>query len=224
MWCKSSQASTQRRILGALRKTPLFFEFSLCLSRACLGKMMHFIYKWRKKWCFFAPLRWLLREGEELTPDKRGHHRQNLTCGTERHKAGSCQFSVSLFVPSLSWQTIAFDSSKRKHRNTKGVSFLMDGARESLTEPAVGSIELAAPHLFVHADALLYHHCPPLVHAHTRTRSKRQRQRQRQRRKGRRGLAPRSSARQEPSAVGTPPRNRSPTSTAAPAPRLKGSV
>jgi hypothetical protein len=26
-------------------KTPLFFAFSLCLSRACLGKMMHFIYK-----------------------------------------------------------------------------------------------------------------------------------------------------------------------------------
>ena len=26
-----------------------FFEFSLCLSRACLGKMFIFIYKWRKK-------------------------------------------------------------------------------------------------------------------------------------------------------------------------------
>jgi hypothetical protein len=26
-----------------------FFEFSLCLSRACLGKIMHFIYKWLKK-------------------------------------------------------------------------------------------------------------------------------------------------------------------------------
>ena len=25
-----------------------FFEFSLCLSRACLGKIMHFIYKWLK--------------------------------------------------------------------------------------------------------------------------------------------------------------------------------
>eukprot|EP01046_Picozoa_sp_COSAG06_P037655 COSAG06_NODE_4273_length_4410_cov_5.289754_6_plen_101_part_00 len=29
-----------------------FFEFSLCLSRACLGKMIVFIYKWRKKWAF----------------------------------------------------------------------------------------------------------------------------------------------------------------------------
>jgi hypothetical protein len=35
-----------------LHKTPLFFEFSLCLSRACLGKKMHFIYKWLKKWRF----------------------------------------------------------------------------------------------------------------------------------------------------------------------------
>jgi len=35
-----------------LRNTPLFLEFSLCLSRACLGKMMLFIYKWRKKWRF----------------------------------------------------------------------------------------------------------------------------------------------------------------------------
>ena len=26
----------------------IFFEFSLCLSRACLGKMIVFIYKWRK--------------------------------------------------------------------------------------------------------------------------------------------------------------------------------
>ena len=36
-----------------LRKTPLFFEVSLCLSRARLGKMFVFIiYKWRKKWRF----------------------------------------------------------------------------------------------------------------------------------------------------------------------------
>jgi hypothetical protein len=29
-------------------KTASFFEFSLCLSRACLGKMIVFIYKWLK--------------------------------------------------------------------------------------------------------------------------------------------------------------------------------
>jgi hypothetical protein len=32
----------------SLRKRHSCFEFSLCLSRACLGKMMHFLYKWRK--------------------------------------------------------------------------------------------------------------------------------------------------------------------------------
>ena len=35
-----------------LQKTPFFFEFSPCLSRACLGKKIAFIYKWRKKWRF----------------------------------------------------------------------------------------------------------------------------------------------------------------------------
>jgi hypothetical protein len=34
------------------QKTASFFEFSLCLSRACLGKMMHFIYKWLKNAVF----------------------------------------------------------------------------------------------------------------------------------------------------------------------------
>ena len=36
-------------------KTPAFFEFSLCLSRAWLGKMITFIYKWLKKPLFFLP-------------------------------------------------------------------------------------------------------------------------------------------------------------------------
>ena len=40
------------RVLPRLHKTPLFFEVSLCLSRACLGKMFVLIYKWRKKWRF----------------------------------------------------------------------------------------------------------------------------------------------------------------------------
>ena len=43
---------------GAARKRH-FFELSLCLSRACLGKIMHFIYKWLKK-CRF--LTWRRRE------------------------------------------------------------------------------------------------------------------------------------------------------------------
>ena len=36
-----------------VRKTAhLFFEFSLCLSRACIGKMIVFIYKWLKNAVF----------------------------------------------------------------------------------------------------------------------------------------------------------------------------
>jgi hypothetical protein len=33
---------------ASVRKTASFFEVSLCLSRACLGKMIVFIYKWLK--------------------------------------------------------------------------------------------------------------------------------------------------------------------------------
>jgi len=48
------QASKGKRATSAaaVRKTPSFFEFSLCLSRACLGKMIVFIYKWLKKVVF----------------------------------------------------------------------------------------------------------------------------------------------------------------------------
>jgi len=34
---------------SSVRKTASFFEFSLCLSRACLGKMIVLMYKWLKK-------------------------------------------------------------------------------------------------------------------------------------------------------------------------------
>jgi hypothetical protein len=37
-------------IAGA--KNGIFFEFSLCLSRACLGKMIVLIYKWLKNAVF----------------------------------------------------------------------------------------------------------------------------------------------------------------------------
>ena len=40
--------------MRTLRENGTFFEFSLCLSRACLGKRMHFIYKWRKKCRFLT--------------------------------------------------------------------------------------------------------------------------------------------------------------------------
>ena len=40
--------------IAVLRENGTFFEFSLCLSRACLGKIMHFIYKWLKKCRFLT--------------------------------------------------------------------------------------------------------------------------------------------------------------------------
>jgi hypothetical protein len=46
------QLSLQRA--DTLRENGTFFEFSLCLSRACLGKIIHFIYKWLKKCRFLA--------------------------------------------------------------------------------------------------------------------------------------------------------------------------
>jgi hypothetical protein len=38
----------QAAVGARCEKTVSFFEFSLCLSRACLGKMIVFIYKWLK--------------------------------------------------------------------------------------------------------------------------------------------------------------------------------
>ena len=32
----------------------ILFECSLCLSRVCLGRLIIFIYKWRKKWFFLT--------------------------------------------------------------------------------------------------------------------------------------------------------------------------
>ena len=37
---------------AVLRKHGPFVEFSLCLSRACLGRMIVFIYKWLRKTVF----------------------------------------------------------------------------------------------------------------------------------------------------------------------------
>ena len=48
---KAFYASFHRKLRR--RKCRLFLELSLCLSRACLGKKMIFIYKWRKK-CRFS--------------------------------------------------------------------------------------------------------------------------------------------------------------------------
>ena len=51
--CKNVIVHTLRvHHLDHLGKRHSRFEFSLCLSRACLGKMIIFIYKWLKKWRF----------------------------------------------------------------------------------------------------------------------------------------------------------------------------
>jgi hypothetical protein len=51
-WGSLPLRSASARRCMHLRKNGLFFEFSLCLSRACLGKMIVFIYKWLKTTVF----------------------------------------------------------------------------------------------------------------------------------------------------------------------------
>ena len=45
-------ASSSRIDRSRLRNTPLVFEFSLCLCRACLGNVFVFMYTWRKSGVF----------------------------------------------------------------------------------------------------------------------------------------------------------------------------
>ena len=71
-----------------LRENGTFFEFSLCLSRACLGKIMHFIYKWRKKCRFLTcacnPEGAVLLTEHIIQPSTRGsRHRRETYC---KHK------------------------------------------------------------------------------------------------------------------------------------------
>ena len=47
---------------GSVRQTASFFEFCLCLSRACLGTMIVFIYKWLKR-CRFSQGMWWFQAG-----------------------------------------------------------------------------------------------------------------------------------------------------------------
>ena len=42
-------STTDRARREGPEETPLWFELSLCLSRACLGKMMHLVKKWHRK-------------------------------------------------------------------------------------------------------------------------------------------------------------------------------
>ena len=49
-------------------------EFSLCLSRACLGKLIIFIYKWLKKRRFNLPL---AQKTMEFTKTRSGQTQRN---------------------------------------------------------------------------------------------------------------------------------------------------
>jgi hypothetical protein len=70
--CCGRNTAGRAQAKPGLRKTPLFFEFSLCLSRACLGKMSVFIYKWRKNWRF-------------------SHHSRGSACRPSRRGSESCR-------------------------------------------------------------------------------------------------------------------------------------
>ena len=51
-WLSTEARCGQLRGLQRCEKRHVVFEFSLCLSRACLGKMIVFIYKWLKNAVF----------------------------------------------------------------------------------------------------------------------------------------------------------------------------
>jgi len=56
-----------------LHENGTFYEFFPCLSRACLGKMMHFIYKWLKKTVFSPASEVASTQTSMLTPATAGN-------------------------------------------------------------------------------------------------------------------------------------------------------
>ena len=92
LYHRDRQLSALQRM--PLRKTPLFSQLSLCLSRACLGKMIVFIYKRRKKWRFRTT---------EL-PDRDCTVAVSIDQRRQLVKLRESVFRVfPMFVPSLSW-------------------------------------------------------------------------------------------------------------------------
>jgi hypothetical protein len=82
LW-KSRQACRKRH----------FCEFSLCLSRACLGKKMTFIYKWRKKPVF-------LPHNSKPQHSRRNHHSLHLLSPLWIHRdPADCVPPQSIFFP-----------------------------------------------------------------------------------------------------------------------------
>ena len=77
-------------------RTVPFLDFSLCLSRACLGKVFVFIYKWLKKGVF----RTCGGGGGEVSYDRSQHNRGVSPAGEENaivfFKLGVCSSCVCL--------------------------------------------------------------------------------------------------------------------------------
>jgi hypothetical protein len=100
---------------STLQENVPFWEFSLCLSRACLGKTIAFIYKWRKK-------------------------RRFLTCTLTRLQKTETKssFSFALFqcthVPSLSRQIFGFF---RAQNGAKQSSFFFSAPLRPLTRASL---------------------------------------------------------------------------------------
>jgi hypothetical protein len=73
-------------------RTRSVFEFSLCLSRACVGKQINFIHKWLKNDRFSH----LMMEGVASSAVFWSPHNEYF-----RH---DCQLALCLPVPGLSWR------------------------------------------------------------------------------------------------------------------------
>jgi hypothetical protein len=67
----------------------LFFEFSLCLSRACLGKMIIFSIKWRKKWRFRTCMIGLLHDARKRS-SRQQHQQQQHGVSVSGPRATRC--------------------------------------------------------------------------------------------------------------------------------------
>ena len=115
--CAMCCVCTRRRPPPAfMYKIVSFFEFSLCLSRACLGKMIIFKSK-RTKSSVFAYHTTSGRDG--ILGNKLRREEDHRAIGSDRHEGHNRQdvpaendtflFSTfPVFVPSLSWQRFGF--------------------------------------------------------------------------------------------------------------------
>jgi hypothetical protein len=104
---RASSYPTQRSCRGPA-ENGIVFEFSLCLSRACLGKIMHFIYKWLKK-CRF-PHQFVDSDKVCPVPLEELPRLEALVDACRNRKVSFPSFPM--FVPTLSWQMFGFQVYK----------------------------------------------------------------------------------------------------------------